>query len=263
MFNNYEIKNGNNEFTIITDIGSLTLMAQNPNSISYTALGGDYVYYVKYLGTMKRKIQVTSGYGMWYCGINTLTTYVPPYIDSPGNSIAVIVTLPKYFQYRIDYLTGKPAFFLALNPINYQDMLGYDKSSPFNYRNIYADFLFMTKTASAVIYDRYYGRIATNLQFFTQNVNTKNICVKVNKYEYKIGGQWVDHTYYGGVPDYKVGGTSNDVYGMRCGMGGTVNFSLGYPGYSATGSTNGRLTLDFIDRTDNSLMLQAIIESNY
>jgi hypothetical protein len=260
IFNTYNVNNGTNDYLINVDTGSLTLVAQNPYSISYTAQGGDYNFYLKYTGTMKRKITASMGYGMWVNGVYDLTTFIPAYIDAPGTSMCVKITLPKYFHQNDLY----PQFNFSVN-LNTNVVLGVGMISAFNYyTNIYADWLFSTKTATAVTYDPYYGRISTTMQLFVKNIDITKVCMRVNKYEYFIGGQLVDHSYYSGTADYKINGYSADVDGTHCFLGASnFSVSLGYPGYSGSASTHARLTLDFVDRNDDSRIIQAVIENPY
>jgi hypothetical protein len=258
IYNDYNVSNGTNDFTVNVDTGSLTLIAHSPSMMTYGSQGGDYIYYLKYDGTMKRKILPFKSYGMWVTGVYDRTTFIPEYIDSPGTSITVKITLPKYFHQNDEY----PKFDFAVC-LNTNVITGLGMNSAFAIRpNPSADWLFNTKLASAVVYDPSSGRIRTSLQLFTANININNVCVKINKYEYFIGGQWVDHAYYGGEAEYKVNGFSADANERYCLMGTTFYVELGYPGYSGS-AAKGRLTLDFVDRNDDSRIIQAVIENPY
>jgi hypothetical protein len=85
--------------------------------------------------------------------------------------------------------------------------------------------------------------------------------MEVDKYEYYIGGQWVDHSYYGGTANYMINGYSAETTEKYCLLGTSLIVTLGYPGYSGGGSTKARLTLDFVDRNTDSRIIQAVIQT--
>jgi hypothetical protein len=259
LYNNYDVSNGNNNYTVILDAGSVTLVAQSPVKVSFTSKAADYNYYIVYSnpGGMKRKIEPNMGR---YHNVQELTAFSPAFIDAPGSSITVKVSLPNFWH-------GED-----LSPVRHYNLEIYAGPYPCLgnpgfplpvYWGACADWLFSTKTASAVIFSPTTGTIQTNtMQLFVQNVQMTNVCMEVDKYEYYIGGQWVDHAFYGGVPDYKVNGASEYVEGYHCFMNSnSFPISLGYPGYTGTSATKGRLTLRFFDNESNSTIIKAVLQS--
>jgi hypothetical protein len=256
LYNSYTVTNGNNDYTIILDAGSVTLVAQSPVKVSFTAAAADYIYYIVYsnAGGMKRKIEANMGR---YHSVQNLTTFSPAIIDAPGSSITVKISLPNFWHG--EDLWPMRYYNLEISTYPYPGMG--NAGSP-GYWGAYADWLFSTKTASAIIFSPSTGTIQTTMQLFVQNVQMTNVCMEVEKYEYFIGGQWIDHAFYGGEPDYKVNGASEYVEGKHCFLNSS-NFPimLGYPGYTGTSATKGRLTLRFFDNATNATIIKAYIQS--
>jgi hypothetical protein len=252
LYNNYDVNNGSNSYTIIIDQGTVNIVPKTPNNISFTAAAKDYDYFMTYqnAGGMKRRIE--PNLNGRYFSVRNFTTCIPTYIDAPGTSLTIKISLPRFWHGDDNMPVNYYCFEITASPLYYIDECPY----------AYADWLLGTKTAAAVTYDPYYGRLSTTIQLTVQNITMTNVCLKINKYEYYIAGQWVDHSYYGGTADYKIAGVSEDVSEERCLLNAN-NFqvSIGYPGYSGTSSTKGRLTLDFLDKTSGVLITRAIIQN--
>jgi hypothetical protein len=258
LYNNYDVVNGSNENIIYVDAGSLTLVSQNPNNISYTAAAGIYDYAIIYSNTQGLKRKVVPNLNGRYCTACPFITFIPPYIDTPGTSLTVKVSLPKYWVWD----TSAPLFFYNLEiSTSIPSSLGYPGGGP-TYWGGAANWFFSCVASATVLYASSTGTLSTTMHFTISNIDITTVCVKIDKYEYLIGSNWVDASYYGGVPDYKIAGISQDFYGRHCfPNSNNFTFSLGFPGYSATSSTKARATLSFMDRDDNTILNTIIIQN--